>query len=91
MSRAIEEVNEYQTLIFNKLETIELTLKHQEEDIKAYIEQSPTDEDSNKLIIAGLKSTRTSFELLCDEIEEIHLLIAELFQHIKKKNEGDNR
>lgn len=91
MSRAIEEVKELLTLIFNKLETIELTLKHQEEDIKAYIEQSPTDEDSNKLIIAGLKSTRTSFELLCDEIEEIHLLIAELFQHINKKNDGDNR
>ena len=45
----------------------------------------------NKQLVAELKTTRTSIELLRDEIEELHLLIAELFQHIKKKNDGDNR
>jgi hypothetical protein len=45
----------------------------------------------NKQLVAELKATRTAIELLRDEMEELHLLIAELFQHIEKKNEGDNR
>lgn len=39
----------------------------------------------NKQLVAELKATRTSIELLRDEMEELHLLIAELFQRIKKK------
>lgn len=45
----------------------------------------------NKQLVAELKATRTAIELLRDEMEELGLLIAELFQHINKKNEGDNR
>ncbi|WPY01835.1 hypothetical protein Trichorick_01758 (plasmid) [Candidatus Trichorickettsia mobilis] len=45
----------------------------------------------NKQLVAELKATRTAIELLRDEMEELHLLIAELFQHIEKKNERDNR
>ncbi len=39
----------------------------------------------NKQLVAELKATRTAVELLRDEIEELHLLIAELFQRIKKE------
>jgi hypothetical protein len=80
MSGAIEEIKESLTLIVNKLETIESKLVRQEEDIKAYMEQSPVSLDSNELLIAGLKSTKTSFELLRDEIDELHQLMIALFK-----------
>ena len=80
MNRAIGEIRERLTLIFNKLETIESKLVRQEEDIKAYMEQSPVSLDSNELLIAGLKSTKTSFELLRDEIDELHQLMIALFK-----------
>jgi hypothetical protein len=80
MSQVMEEIRESLTLIFNKLETIESKLVRQEEDIKAYMEQSPPSLDSNELLVAGLKSTRTSFELLRDEIDELHQLMVALFK-----------
>jgi hypothetical protein len=39
----------------------------------------------NGQLVAELKATRTAIELLRDEMEELHLLIAELFQRIKKE------
>ena len=61
MSGTIEEIRDTLTFILNKLEAIDSKLEQQEEDIKAYIEQSPASLESNDLLIAGLKSTRTSF------------------------------
>jgi hypothetical protein len=80
MNQATSEIREFLTLILNKLETIESKLVKQEEDIKAYIGQSPSSLESNALLIAGLKSTRTSFELLRDEIDELHQVTVALFQ-----------
>ena len=80
MSQAMEEIRKSLTLILNKLDTIESKIEKQEENIKAYIEQSPASLDSKKLLIAGLKSTRTSFELLRDEIDELHQVTIELFK-----------
>ena len=80
MSGAIQEIKESLTLILNKLETIESKLEQQEKDIKEYMEQSPASLDSNELLVAGLKSTRTSFELLRDEIDELHQVTIELFK-----------
>jgi hypothetical protein len=80
MSRAIEEIRENITLILNKLETIDSKLECQEKDIKTYMEQNPAILDSNELIIVGLKSTRTSFELLRDEIDELHQVTVALFK-----------
>jgi hypothetical protein len=73
------EIRKLLTLIFKKLETIESKLARQEEDIKTYMEQSTSSLDSNKLLITGLKSTTTSFELLRDEIDELHQLAVALF------------
>jgi hypothetical protein len=84
MSQAIEEIRDALTFILNKLETIDSKLEKQEEDIRAYMEQNPASLDSNELIIAGLKSTRTSFELLRDEIDELHQVTIALFN-----GEGD--
>ena len=80
MNQATSEIRESLTLIFNKLEAIETKLDRQEEDIKAYIERGLVNLDSNELIIAGLKSTRTLFELLRDEIDELHQVTVALFK-----------
>ena len=85
MSRTIEEIREALTFILNKLETIESKLEKQEKDIKAYMEQKPVSLDSNELIIAGLRSTRTSFELLRDEVDELNTPVIML---LKKHKEG---
>jgi hypothetical protein len=80
MSQAIEEIRDALTFILNTLETIDSKLDAQEKDIKTYIEQKPLSLDSNELIITGLKSTRTSFELLRDEIDELHQVTVALFR-----------
>jgi len=80
VTQATEEIRESLNLILNKLEAIDSKLEQQEEDIKAYIEQSPASLESNDLLIAGLKSTRTSFELLRDEIDELHQVTIALFK-----------
>ena len=84
MSQAIEEIRDTLTLILNTLETIDSKLDGQEKDIKKYIELSSVNLDSNELLISGLKSTRTSFELLRDEIDELHQVTIALFN-----GEGD--
>ena len=80
MSQTIEEIRDTLTFILNKLQTIDTKLERQEEDIKAYIERGLVNLDSNELLIAGLKSTRTSFELLRDEIDELHQVTIALFK-----------
>ena len=80
MSQAIEEIRDTLTFILNTLETIDSKLDGQEKDIKKYIELSSVNLDSNELLISGLKSTRTSFELLRDEIDELHQVTVALFR-----------
>ena len=80
MDYRMEEIGESLTLILKKLESLESKIEKQEEDIKAYMEQRPPSLDSNELLVAGLKSTRTSFELLRDEIDELHQLMVALFK-----------
>ena len=80
MSQTIEEIRDTLTFILNKLQTIDTKLERQEEDIKAYIARGLVNLDSNELLIAGLKSTRTSFELLRDEIDELHQVTIALFK-----------
>ena len=84
MSQTIEEIRDTLTFILNKLETIDTKLDRQEEDIKAYIERGLLNLDSSELIIAGLKSTRTSFELMRDEIDELHQLTVALFKEVRE-------
>jgi len=84
VNQETSEISESLNLILNKLEAIDSKLEQQEEDIKAYIEESSSNLDSNELLISGLKSTRTSFELLRDEIDELHQVTIALFN-----GEGD--
>ena len=80
MSGTTEEIRDTLTFILNKLQTIDSKLDRQEEDIKAYIERGLVNLDSNELLIAVLKSTKTSFELLRDEIDELHQVTIALFK-----------
>jgi hypothetical protein len=80
MSGTTEEIRDTLTFILNKLQTIDTKLERQEEDIKAYIERGLVNLDSNELLITGLKSTRTSFELLRDEIDELQQVTVALLK-----------
>ena len=80
MSQTMEEIRDTLTFILDMLKTIDRKLDLQEENIKAYTQRSMEGLDSNELIITGLKSTRTSFELLRDEIDELHQVTIALFK-----------
>ena len=83
MSWTTEEIRDTLTFILNKLQTIDTRLERQEEDIKAYIARGLVNLDSNELLIAGPKSTRTSFELLRDEIDELQQVTVALLKRRK--------
>lgn len=67
-------INEFYPLILKKLEAIEVLLNNKGVEIKSYLATNPDALKSADVLVAGLKSTRTSFELLRDEIEELHEL-----------------
>ena len=83
MSQTTEEIRDTLTFILNMLKTIDRKLDLQEENIKAYIERGLVNSDSNELLIAGLKSTRTSFELLRDEVDELHQVTVALLKRTR--------
>lgn len=69
-----ENNKEFYPLILKKLEAIELLLNNKEVEIKTYLARYPEALKSADVLLAGLKSTRTSFELLRDEIDELYQL-----------------
>ena len=83
MSGTTEEIRDTLTFILNMLKTIERKLDLQEENIKAYTQRGVADLDSNELIIKGLKSAGTSFELLRDEVDELHQVTVALLKRTR--------
>jgi hypothetical protein len=79
MNDKITEIRELLIQISNKLEVTRQKIEQQSDDIKKYINLNLVNLDSNELIIAGLKSSKTSFELLRDEIDELQQLTIVLF------------
>jgi hypothetical protein len=67
-------INEFYPLILKKLEAIEVLLNNKEVEIKSYLATNPEALKAADLLLAGLRSTRTSFEVLRDEIDEMHQL-----------------
>jgi len=80
MNNKITEIRELLIQISNKLEVTQQKIEQQSDDIKKYIDLALVNLDSNELIIAGLKSSKTSFELLRDEIDELQQLTIALFK-----------
>jgi len=79
MNNKITEIRELLIQISKKLEVTQQEIEQQSDDIKKYINLALVNLDSNELIIAGLKSSKTSFELLRDEIDELHQVTIALF------------
>ena len=76
------QIRELLSLILNKLEATELKIERQANDIKTYIEQHKLDSETSKLLIAQQKATKTSIEILRDEIEELHQVVKLIFNKI---------
>jgi hypothetical protein len=76
----LSQIKELLNQILNKLETTELKIEKQAEEINKYIQQHGADSESGNLLIAQGKSTKTSIELLREEIEELHQVVKFIFQ-----------
>ena len=64
MNEKTTEIKDLLSLILKKLETTELTIERQADDIKKYIEQHELDLETSKLLMAQQKATKTSIEIL---------------------------
>jgi hypothetical protein len=82
MNHKIDQLKDSVVFILSKLEDTGKQVRKQEEEIKNYIKKNSTI-DFNELVVAHLKSTKTSIELLREEIEELHQLITVFFDEIK--------
>ena len=84
MEQKVDEIKDSLVFILDKLENMEKQVRKQEQDIENYIKKNRSI-DFNELVAAHLKSTKTSIELLREEIEELQQLITLLFEG-KKNN-----
>jgi len=78
----LSQIKEVLNQILNKLETTELRIEKQTEEINKYIQKHGVDSESGNLLIAQGKSTKTSIELLREEIEELHEVVKLIFNEI---------
>ena len=81
-NKKITEVTELLFLILSKLEETETNIERQSHEIKQYIEKQELDVDTRTLLVAQQKSTKTSIELLREEIEELHEVVKLIFDEI---------
>jgi len=90
MTEKITEIKEILDQILNKLEATELKIERQADEIKTYIKHRGLDSEISKLLIAQQKSTKTSIEILRDEIEELHQVVKLIFNEIDsdQNNQG---
>jgi predicted ribosome quality control (RQC) complex YloA/Tae2 family protein len=70
-----EEIKRLLSHIFNKLKELENKIEKQEEDIRIFLTTRDSNYEPSHLLIAQQKATRTSVELLREEIEEVHHVI----------------
>lgn len=84
MEQKIDKLKDSLVFILDKLENMEKQVRKQEQEIENYIKKNRSI-DFNELVAAHLKSTKTSIELLREEIDELQQLITLLFEGIKKQ------
>ena len=70
-----EEIRELLSHILNKLEDLEQKIEKQNEDVTVFLAGRETNYDPSSLLIAQQKATRTSVELLREEVDELHQII----------------
>ena len=70
-----EEIKELLNHILNKLERLEQKIEKQNEDVRIFLAGRDRNYDPSSLLIAQQKATRTSVELLREEVDELHQII----------------
>ena len=70
-----EEIKKLLGQIFDKLQRLEQKIEKQEGDVRIFLAGRDKNYDPSDLLIAQQKATRTSVELLREEIEELHQVI----------------
>ncbi|MEY4333601.1 MAG: hypothetical protein RLZZ196_2344 [Bacteroidota bacterium] len=75
MENRVKEIKELLGHILNKLQRLEQKIEKQEEDIRIFLASRDRSYKPRDLLIAQQKATRTSVELLREEIEELHQVI----------------
>ena len=75
MKNKQEEIKELIGHILNKLEKLEQKIEKQNEDLRIFLVGKDSSYEPSNLLIAQQKATRTSVELLREEIEELHQVI----------------
>ena len=75
MENKQEEIKELLGHILNKLEKLEQKIEKQNEDVRIFLAGKDSSYEPSSLLIAQQKATRTSVELLREEIEELHQII----------------
>ena len=86
MEQKVDKLKDSLVFILDKLENMEKQVRKQEQEIENYIKKNRSI-DFNELVAAHLKSTKTSIELLREEIDELQQLITLLFEEIKNNPE----
>jgi cell fate regulator YaaT (PSP1 superfamily) len=84
MEQKVDKLKDSLVFILDKLENMEKQVRKQEQEIENYIKKNRSI-DFNELVAAHLKSTKTSIELLREEIDELQQLITLLFEGIKEQ------
>ena len=90
MNDKIIEIRKLLSQILKELEATKQKIEQQSDDIKAYIEECDVNLNKNQLLIAEQRSTRTSIELLRDEIEELHQVVKIIFNEISEKTDKED-
>ena len=57
------------------LKDIEVKITNQEKDVKIYIDKASSTAETTEILIAHMRSLKTSIELLRDEIDELEQII----------------
>ena len=70
-----EEIKELLGHILNQLDRLEQKIEKQNEDVRIFLAGKDSSYEPSSLLIAQQKATRTSIELLREEIEELHQII----------------
>lgn len=70
-----EEIKRLLGHIFNELQKLENKIEKQEEDIRSFLTTRDSNYEPSHLLIAQQKATRTSLELLREEIHQVIKII----------------
>lgn len=70
-----EEIKELLNHILNKLERLEQKIEKQNEDVRTFLTSRDSSYEPSSLFLAQQKATRTSVELLREEVDELHQII----------------